>query len=139
MTEKSDEQVLCEAMGWCWHTWVPAFPYDDITDYTWRGHKCSKCDEYWPTKPDGDGPVVKINFTSPDILWRVLQYMMGRGDWRGFYQFAWDQYVLSNRNWIASGGLPWLLTATYVDEDGNTKLLFVKLCADWCRDKEVKA
>ena len=103
---------------------IPGFPHflDDITDYTWRGHKCSKCDEYWPTKPDGDGPVVKINFTSPDILWRVLQYMMGREDWNCF--------VFAAR--VSFG--------TYKPENDFIKHFltdparFVKLCAEWCRE-----
>ena len=32
----------------------------------------------------------------------------------------------------------WLLTDTYVDENGQTRLLFVHLCADWCREHPEK-
>lgn len=61
---------LTELRGECWHEWIPAFPHEDIIDYSMRGHRCKKCGEYWPTKiEDGYG---SPNYFTPAgffILW----------------------------------------------------------------------
>lgn len=63
MTEKSDEQVLAEAMGRCWH--------DDPSVMI-----CGKCGEAEPSNPSP---------TDEAFCWRTLQYMMQREDWPLLY------------------------------------------------------
>lgn len=71
--------------------------------------------------------------TDPALCWRALQYMMGRGDWARFVSWVEDSWLYETRELWMSDYIKWLLSATYTDEDGQTKLLFVKLANEWCR------
>ena len=77
MNEKSDAQVLAEAMGIEFHD---------------CGYE--QCE-------------LATRFTDPSELWELLQYMMGRRDWEDFFNVAWvdesvqvwaDKYV----KWLLS-------------------------------------
>lgn len=113
----TDEQVLCEAMGkltyHCGNLDFECFSDVNLT--------CQNCDYYTPDEAQFP--------STPDILWRVLQYMMGREDWRNFHNQMWDEYVADDRTWSVSGFFPWFLTPA---PDGKVRL--VSLAARWCRE-----
>ena len=130
---RTDEQVLCEAMGLCWHEWKKDGFFhmssdDEDCGYSWT---CKKCGEF--SKYSGNPPP-RPTFTQPAELWNLLGYMMRREDAEQFDDACFWQYMKQNKI------LPfhkWLITATYTDK-GKEKLLFVKLCADWRREHPEK-
>lgn len=119
MTERTDEQVLAEAMGMCWHTPIPANLNRIKVHY-----KCSKCGRHVPKN-------WSCTFTQPAELWNLLMYMVNRKDWNEFYVFSWYEYHGEQNTSGKCSTLPaymrWLLT---------DRARFVKLCADWCREHE---
>lgn len=123
----TDEQVLAEAMGLCYHVLEP-YPKKRLRVH----YKCIKCGKHIPGKATQD-------FQTPAELWNLLMYMTGREDWANFYSAADFKYTTTFEWGIGEHCfIQWLLTATYTDENGKEKLLFVKLCADWCREHEEK-
>lgn len=89
------------------------------------GWKCQRCGD-----PDCK---VRPTFTDPAELWNLLMYMVNRKDWNEFYVFSWYEYHEEQNTSGKCSTLPaymrWLLT---------DPARFVHLCADWCREKEVK-
>jgi hypothetical protein len=124
MNQKSDERVLAEAMGKCWHEY-PAVNFPFETGKAVR--TCSVC---------GSTDLSRPTFTQSAELWELLMYMVGREDWHLFcVETKWNEW--KSAEW-PSNFFTWLLTETYVDENGQTRLLFVRLCADWCREHTEK-
>ena len=134
----TDEQVLCEAMGWEWHE-----PTGESRQVLWDNripyivYRCS-CGAEFTDKTDYAELHPTPDFTDHGVLWRVLQYMMGREDWDRFFCFATDEMeeiVMEDAPGYPDGTIveaaeiKLLFTAP---PDGNVRL--VGLAARWCRE-----
>lgn len=88
---------LTSYLGECWHEWIVAYPQegeDESTDYRYRGHKCAKCNTYYPVQLN-DGPLIFHSFTTYEDLGKLKDKLVENGEFWGHNSFLdW-----ANNNW----------------------------------------
>jgi hypothetical protein len=113
MEQEATMKDLCKAMGICWH--------EDMSEYGKPSGAmlCRWCGRMFP------GDHVR-NPTPADqaFCWRVLQYMMGRGDWGNFYQWVERKQMADEARCYWYNTIKWLL---------SDPARFIELANEWCK------